>query len=918
MIRTVKRDPWFDKQPPLSFIEDLKTPVHMAPPADFGKRAVASGEVCVKGLWIDNQFPDPNGLLVTVIEDFDRFACICGIEGESFCIRIVEGETPCFEAYSISVSKSGITITAADTEGVRRALIWLEDEMRRREGPYLPLGKIDRKPSMTARITRCFFSPINRPPKYGDELSDDIDYYPEEYLNRIMHDGSNGVWIYTRFSDLVHSSYIKEFGQGSEARIEKLNRVIAKCARYGVRVYVFAIEPMSLEEELAKKYSDYVGAELYGHRHTFCMDTEFGQAYCEEAGRKLFELCPDLGGFISITFGERGTSCASAYRKNPDGKGSIVGCPRCAGKAPGVVLGQAVDALTSGMRKAKPEADLISWTYGQRLWNHDDIREYIRNLPEGVIAQQNFDDMGYEEQLGRERMAVDYWMSYVGPSELFKITAEEAQKCSKPMFAKMQVCCSHEIASVPYIPTPGIIFKKFAAAHALGVTGVMECWYFGNYPSLMSKAAGELAFENDFSDEEDFLKRLAGIYWGNSKAAAVVRAWQLFEKGYRQYPINVMFSYYGPMHDGPVWKLWLKPKNFSLPRSWQSLDPIDGDRIGESLMNGHTLEEALTLAGRMSRFWNAGLRELDMLEISDEAKREQWSVAHAVGLLFESGRNILEFYHLRDQLGHGIKPAENLDSMRTIVEAEIRQSKALALMCVQDGRLGYHSEAEGYKFFPEKLEERIAHLEMILATEFVEVQERIDKGLAPLAYYLGEEEGIPHYKMGRDGIENADWELMSDGKTAFRVAYDDEDIAIEFKSERVCGLTLCPEFALMWPDASLVAKPDGSIALLHDHFMYYQLYGERAAKNLGRWTCKVMSDKGTHLLFTVKRADTDWDGVTPMKLKLASELLEVSGKAGHVYEATDEPMVLWSVEADPVITLGKSSVSPGQYGWLMP
>ena len=70
------------------------------------------------------------------------------------------------------------------------------------------------------------------------------------------------------------------------------------------------------------------------------------------------------------------------------------------------------------------------------------------------------------------------------------------------MFAKMQVCCSHEIASVPYIPTPGIIFKKFAAAHALGVTGVMECWYFGNYPSLMSKAAGELAFENDFSDEQ--------------------------------------------------------------------------------------------------------------------------------------------------------------------------------------------------------------------------------------------------------------------------------------------------------------------------------------------------------------------------------------------------------------------------------
>ncbi len=33
--------------------------------------------------------------------------------------------------------------------------------------PPLP----DREPWMKTRITRCFFSPINRPPKNGDELS---------------------------------------------------------------------------------------------------------------------------------------------------------------------------------------------------------------------------------------------------------------------------------------------------------------------------------------------------------------------------------------------------------------------------------------------------------------------------------------------------------------------------------------------------------------------------------------------------------------------------------------------------------------------------------------------------------------------------------------------------------------------------
>jgi hypothetical protein len=65
-----------------------------------------------------------------------------------------------------------------------------------------------------------------------------------------------------------------------------------------------------------------------------------------------------------------------------------------------------------------------------------------------------------------------------------------------------------------------------------GVEGIMECWYFGNYPSVMSKAAGELAFFNDFSDKEGFLTRLAAISFGESLARDIVSAWSLFEEGY--------------------------------------------------------------------------------------------------------------------------------------------------------------------------------------------------------------------------------------------------------------------------------------------------------------------------------------------------------------------------------------------------
>ena len=62
----------------------------------------------------------------------------------------------------------------------------------------------------------------------------------------------------------------------------------------------------------------------------------------------------------------------------------------------------------------------------------------------------------------------------------------QANKDGKEMYAKIQACCSHEIATLPYIPVPGILFDKLK----VDIAGMMECWYFGNYPSLMSKVAG--------------------------------------------------------------------------------------------------------------------------------------------------------------------------------------------------------------------------------------------------------------------------------------------------------------------------------------------------------------------------------------------------------------------------------------------
>ena len=125
------------------------------------------------------------------------------------------------------------------------------------------------------------------------------------------------------------------------------------------------------------------------------------------------------------------------------------------------------------MKRANAKGEFISWTYGHRFWDFEDIKEYVRLADLDTGLMQNFDDLGYDEQLGRVRQSIDYWISYPGPSELFNITAEAAKKHGKRLLAKMQVCCSHEIATVPYIPVPNLIFDKYRGAYELGVDGII-------------------------------------------------------------------------------------------------------------------------------------------------------------------------------------------------------------------------------------------------------------------------------------------------------------------------------------------------------------------------------------------------------------------------------------------------------------
>jgi hypothetical protein len=211
-------DLFFDKQPPRAFEKDLRE--YETP--NIKKHACDAESVSVDGLNLDfGQFAKEK-VLSTSFDRLSRVLKANSLLGGGYNLKVKKDEKLKSEEFIFDARKDCCVISAGTVDGVRRGLIYFEDLLVV-GGGNLKLGRIFIKPKIELRLARCFFAPINRPPKNLAELDDEIDYYPDAYLDRLMHDGANAVWVYADLDNLVKSSYITEFGVENEKRIKKLN-----------------------------------------------------------------------------------------------------------------------------------------------------------------------------------------------------------------------------------------------------------------------------------------------------------------------------------------------------------------------------------------------------------------------------------------------------------------------------------------------------------------------------------------------------------------------------------------------------------------------------------------------------------------------------------------------------------------------
>jgi hypothetical protein len=498
--------------------------------------------------------------------------------------------------------------------------------------------------------------------------------------------------------------------------------------------------------------------------------------------------------------------------------------------------------MEKGMHDAAPKAELISWLYLNpgTEW----VEGIAAHTPKGVIIQLNFETGVTKTVFGKKLTGGDYWLSTPGPSAGFENRATIAREDGTEVSAKIQTGTSHEVSTVPFVAVPSLLYQKFAAMHRLGVSHTMLGWYFGNYPSPMIKAAGELSFNPFPKDEDAFLRQLAAINWKKEDVSQVVSAWKAFAEGYGNYPLQNMMGYYGPMQDGVVWPLLLKPLDAPLYPTWQigssatrKTWPPSGDRIGECLWEGGrepmenvlTLKETVELCRRMSIGWDKGLAILDKLApkyINEPERILDIGVSKALGIQFRSGYNILKFYMLREEMFQ-MEGKERLDILKqlvSIINEEIENDKQLLELCKKDSRLGFHSEAEGYKYFPAKIRWRMQQLKELLAKDVPEVEKMILDGELLFPEFTGKKpvgaiaravhsQGIgANFNFGNSGLQWQEcrygtdkplvqWSSTYDADTLYVIV---SKIGGSASDDNISGITVRIEPRRLWPSGQFV------------------------------------------------------------------------------------------------------------------
>lgn len=392
---------------------------------------------------------------------------------------------------------------------------------------------------------------------YGDLFSDEalLDAsFPDELLRSYAAMGIDGVWTQAVLYSMIPCQYDPSLSEGWEKRIKGLNALIKRLSRYGMKLYLYVNEPREMSESVFEKHPHLRGDVNKPGFASLCLSVPEAQDFLRDSIKKLTELAPGLGGYITLTASENHTNCYSHK------KAGETTCPRCKDKKPSDLYALVNRLIYEGATAADPNILVMAYNW---VWDREPngFEDTVAGLPRD-IAVLAVSERGKKKMIGPvETTASDYSISIPGPSDMTLGRWAIARERGSKIAAKVQMNCSWELCSVPYLPVFGHFYQAIRdLCERADPNILMMTWTHGGFPSPVYSMVSRMTEKGATIPSLD--EMLTSLF-PNAIKERLLPAIRAFDDAFDFYPFSVSTMYVGSQHMGPALPLWKKQTGYS-------------------------------------------------------------------------------------------------------------------------------------------------------------------------------------------------------------------------------------------------------------------------------------------------------------------------------------------------------------------
>ena len=504
---------------------------------------------------------------------------------------------------------------------------------------------------------------------------DSEEYCPDELLESYSRVGINTIYTQGVLYLLSEFPFEPSLSVGYEKRLQNLKKLTERCARYGIKLFLYLNEPRSMNRAFFDKHPELQGHVEDDDHICLCTSTPEVQDYIKNAVESICRAAPLLGGFFCMAKSENLTNCYSHVFSSAD-----CTCPRCREKSIGEVIGAFFAAVREGADRVNPDIKIFDYS-----WDCDDLEtrfDVIDHLPERV-AVESICESGIPYEIGGVKSSVqDYSLNIVGPGERSLAMWKRAKERGLETVAKVQLNTTWECSTVPALPVLNKVNQMMSRLSEEGVDHLQLSWTLGGYPSTNLLYACRYFFENANTP---------------SLSENMKRATALFSEAFCEFPSGILTAYFGPQNAGPSTLFYKTPTGYEASMTCFAYDDLTRWR---SVYPEDVYQQQLE---KLCDKWREGLAL-----IQDDPDTETRLMAEAGYSLFRASLNLTKFIRLRDHGGTN-------EELCNVIADERENAVAMLRLMNQNPAIGFEA-ANHYYFSRFSLCEKVVNCDYLLQT----------------------------------------------------------------------------------------------------------------------------------------------------------------------------------------------------------